>query len=134
LGPESNLNILLVSFFCFFFSQPSFAKTPQTNKLAKQVTCLLGHNGAGKSTTISMLTGLTPPSAGDATVFGRSLVHDLAGVRRSLGVYPQTNVIFPALTVREHLYFFVRVKVSDNCSLFFFVVGGSKKQGLKLCF
>ena len=77
-----------------------------------QVTCLLGHNGAGKSTTISMLTGLTPPTSGDALVFGKSLTKDLAGVRNGLGVCPQTNVIFPALTVEEHLYYFARVKVS----------------------
>jgi ATP-binding cassette subfamily A (ABC1) protein 3 len=38
-----------------------------------QVTALLGHNGAGKSTTIAMLTGLLPPTAGDARVRGKSI-------------------------------------------------------------
>ena len=34
-----------------------------------QIFALLGHNGAGKSTTISMLTGLLKPSTGNASVF-----------------------------------------------------------------
>jgi ABC-type multidrug transport system ATPase subunit len=38
-----------------------------------KITALLGHNGAGKSTTIAMLTGLLPPTAGDARVRGKSI-------------------------------------------------------------
>lgn len=34
-----------------------------------QILALLGHNGAGKSTTISMLVGLLPPTSGDALIF-----------------------------------------------------------------
>ena len=67
----------------------------------------------GKSTTVSMLTGLTPPTSGDVTVHGRSLRHDLAGVRGpgvGLGVCPQTNVVFESLTVEEHLLFFAKVR------------------------
>ena len=47
-----------------------------------QITCLLGHNGAGKSTTISLLTGMMAPTAGDAIVYGHSLVQELQLVRR----------------------------------------------------
>ena len=50
-----------------------------------QITCLLGHNGAGKTTAISMLTGLTPPSGGDATVYGYSLQQELDSVRSIIG-------------------------------------------------
>ena len=77
---------------------------------AGQVTCLLGHNGAGKSTTVSVLTGLTPPTEGDCIVMGHSLVRDLASIRRTLGVCPQNNVVFASLTVAEHLDFFAKVK------------------------
>lgn len=38
---------------------------------------LEGHNGAGKSTTISMLVGLIPPTTGDALVFGKNITADM---------------------------------------------------------
>ena len=75
-----------------------------------QITCLLGHNGAGKSTTISMLTGLIQPSGGDAFVFGHSIRHDMALVRKTMGVCPQHDVLYDELTVREHLEFYATIK------------------------
>ncbi|CAM9298668.1 unnamed protein product, partial [Discosporangium mesarthrocarpum] len=33
-----------------------------------QISVLLGHNGAGKSTSISMITGITPPTSGEAFI------------------------------------------------------------------
>ncbi|CAM9223755.1 unnamed protein product [Phaeothamnion confervicola] len=75
-----------------------------------QITCLLGHNGAGKSTTIGMLTGLTPPTEGDCRVWGRSVVRELTAVRADMGVCPQQTVLFPLLTVREHLELFADIK------------------------
>lgn len=75
-----------------------------------QVTGLLGPNGAGKSTTIAMLTGLTPPSSGDAQVKGHSLRRSLSDARRTLGVCPQQNVLFPALTCMEHLRVYATIK------------------------
>ena len=43
-----------------------------------EIACLLGHNGAGKSTTISMLTGLLVPSSGEARVCGHSMTQERA--------------------------------------------------------
>lgn len=68
------------------------------------VTVLLGHNGAGKTTTISMLVGLIPPTAGTALFpGGLSIVEDMHEIRRNLGVCPQHDILFPELTVTEHL-------------------------------
>ncbi|OAE27724.1 hypothetical protein AXG93_4193s1240 [Marchantia polymorpha subsp. ruderalis] len=75
-----------------------------------QITALLGHNGAGKSTTISMLTGLTRPTSGDAEIWGHSIHKDLSSIRRTIGVCPQQNVLFGVLTVREHLELFAALK------------------------
>jgi ABC-type multidrug transport system ATPase subunit len=50
--------------------------------LEDHITALLGHNGAGKSTTISMLTGLIQPSSGDATIWGRSILSNMDDIRR----------------------------------------------------
>ncbi len=51
-----------------------------------EVLCLLGHNGSGKTTLINMLTGMLQPTAGDAIVFGHSLVNEIDKVRLSLGL------------------------------------------------
>ena len=74
-----------------------------------QITALLGHNGAGKTTTMSMLTGLFPPTSGTAIVNGCNIRTNLNGVRSSLGLCPQHDVLFGELTVAEHLYFFAKV-------------------------
>ncbi len=90
-------------------------KPPAVNNLnlsmyESEITCLLGHNGAGKSSTISVLTGLYPPTKGDCIIYNKSIIHDLALVRLSMGVCPQQNVLFHNLTVLEHLRFFERIK------------------------
>ncbi|CAK4636092.1 unnamed protein product [Aphanomyces euteiches] len=75
-----------------------------------QITCLLGHNGAGKTTLISMLTGMIPVTSGDATINGLSLSKNLSQIRQSLGMYPQHDVLYPELTVQEHLMFYGKIK------------------------
>ncbi len=46
------------------------------------ITALLGHNGAGKSTTMSMLTGLIRPTSGDAKIWGHSIQDNMQNIRR----------------------------------------------------
>lgn len=75
-----------------------------------QISVLLGHNGAGKSTAISMITGTLPPTKGEAYLRGRKLTSDLVGIRRSLGVCFQQNTLFDQLTVLQHLRLFAVVK------------------------
>jgi ABC-type multidrug transport system ATPase subunit len=70
-----------------------------------QCLALLGPNGAGKTTTISCLAGLDSPSSGDALVAGHSVTSPggVDRVREALGVCFQFDLLFPALTGREHL-------------------------------
>ncbi len=53
------------------------------------VWCMYGATGAGKSTTVSMLTGLYPATSGDCRVLGSSITTDMDSVRQMLGVCPQ---------------------------------------------
>ena len=69
-------------------------------------------DNAGKTTTMSMLTGLFSPSGGNAVVNGHSILTNMRKVRESLGMCPQHNVLFDRLTVKEHLLFFIRLKVA----------------------
>jgi len=55
---------------------------------------------------MSILTGLFPPTAGDAFINGQSILTSMDKIRESLGLCPQHNVLFDRLTVKEHLEFF----------------------------
>ena len=68
-----------------------------------ELFALLGVNGAGKTTAVKMLSCLTAPTAGDATVGGYSVTRDPQGVKEIIGVAPQETAVAPHLTVRENL-------------------------------
>ena len=87
------------------------------NAFQGEITALLGHNGAGKTTTMSMLTGLFSPSSGEARINGYNIKTDLTTARDSLGLCPQHNMLFPSLTVLEHLVFFGMVSTASHTSL-----------------
>lgn len=80
------------------------------NMYDDEITVLLGDNGAGKTTTMSMLTGMFPPTTGTATINGSDVRTNIDGVRESIGLCPQHNILFDELTVREHIIFFAKLK------------------------
>ena len=77
---------------------------------ADQIFVLLGHNGAGKTSTISMLTGLLEATSGNVELFGQDLFSNLDGARKDMGVCPQHDVLFGDLTVEEHMGIFYEFK------------------------
>ena len=85
------------------------------NFFENQITSFLGHNGAGKSTTMSVLTGLMPATSGSAYIYGKDIRTHLNEIRCNLGFVPQHNILFDKLTVEEHLWFYAKLKdVNDN--------------------
>jgi ABC-2 type transport system ATP-binding protein len=75
---------------------------------AGEVFGLLGSNGAGKSTTIKMLTTLLPPSSGEARVGGYSITTQPVEVRRAIGYVPQAVSVDGSLTGYENLLIFAK--------------------------
>jgi len=59
-----------------------------------QIFALLGHNGAGKTTVISMLTGLLNKTQGGARCFDVDMFERMDEVREFMGVCPQHDVLF----------------------------------------
>jgi len=66
-----------------------------------ELFALLGQNGAGKTTAISLLLGLEQPDSGKALLFGRSPLEPAA--RREIGVMMQEAALVPELRVREQI-------------------------------
>lgn len=66
---------------------------------------LLGTNGAGKSTTLGMLTTLVTPTAGQAWVAGHEVGRDPVGVKSRIGVVSQANTMDRQLSVLDNLAF-----------------------------
>jgi ABC-2 type transport system ATP-binding protein len=69
----------------------------------------LGKNGAGKSTTVHMLTGITRPTSGYISIFDKPY-EKLNEVKKRMGVLPDNSIYFNELTPLQHLSFFAKVK------------------------
>jgi len=70
-----------------------------------QVTCLMGRNGVGKTTTLKAIMGLLPTRAGQIKFGGTDITKESTDrrVKRGLVYVPQGREIIPHLTVRENL-------------------------------
>lgn len=79
-----------------------------------ELYALLGVNGAGKSTTIKMLSCLTRPTSGDAAVMGHSIVSEPDKVKAIMNVSPQETAVAEKLSVRENLEFIARIYGADK--------------------
>lgn len=79
-----------------------------------EIVGLLGPNGAGKSTLMKILTCYLPPSEGDATVCGHSILGDPMPVRRAIGYLSERNALYTDMYVREFLRFIAGVHKLPN--------------------
>uniref|UniRef100_A0A8C2UIM8 ATP-binding cassette sub-family A member 9-like n=1 Tax=Coturnix japonica TaxID=93934 RepID=A0A8C2UIM8_COTJA len=77
-----------------------------------QITALLGLSGSGKTALLDVLSGFSKPSAGSAMIcnYKVSEVQDMEGIQAMVGICPQSNLHFEALTVKENLRIFAHVK------------------------
>jgi len=74
-----------------------------------RITGLLGANGAGKSTTLRIISAVVRGDSGSARVDGLDCAGDAIGVRRQLGVLPHACGVYPNLTARENIHYFAEL-------------------------
>lgn len=60
---------------------------------------------------------MVPPTSGVATINGYDIVTETEQARKSIGICPQHNVLFPDLTVAEHIIFYSRLKGVDQSKI-----------------
>lgn len=75
-----------------------------------EIVGLLGHNGAGKTTIMKMITGYVEPSAGEVTVDGLTLAEDLPRIQQKIGYLPENCPLYPDMTVTDYLIFAASLK------------------------
>ncbi len=74
-----------------------------------EMYALVGPDGAGKTTTIRMLCGITPPTSGDLSVLGFDVKRDISEIRKRIGYLSQKFSLYGDLTVDENIEFFAEI-------------------------
>ena len=77
---------------------------------AGEAVALLGRNGAGKSTTMRVLGGVIPPTAGVVRLDGVDVTRDLVAAKRLVGYCPDVGGLVPRATPWEHLQLSARLR------------------------
>ena len=70
-----------------------------------EIVGLLGHNGAGKTTIMKMLTGYLEPTAGTITINGMDVTEDRTSVQQIIGYLPENCPVYPEMTVIDYLQY-----------------------------
>jgi ABC-2 type transport system ATP-binding protein len=71
-----------------------------------EIVGIIGHNGAGKSTTLKMIAGLVEPTSGIMRVMGRDIRKESVKVKQHIGYLPEESPLYEAMTARQYLLFF----------------------------
>lgn len=75
-----------------------------------EIVGLLGHNGAGKTTIMKMLSGYLEPSGGKIKIDGLDMANDRAAIQRQLGYLPESLPVYPELNVADYLDYTANLK------------------------
>lgn len=70
---------------------------------------LVGSDGAGKTTTMRMLTGIMEPSSGEAWVMGRQVRSEAEAIKEQIGYMSQRFGLYPDLSVLENIHFYADI-------------------------
>ena len=71
-----------------------------------EIVGIIGHNGAGKSTTMKMIAGLIEPTSGTVRVMGHDIQKEGLKVKGRIGYLPEESPLYEAMTAQQYLLFF----------------------------
>jgi ABC-2 type transport system ATP-binding protein len=71
-----------------------------------EIVGIIGHNGAGKSTTMKMIAGLVEPTSGTVRVMGRDIQKEGVRIKQKIGFLPEESPLYEAMTAEQYLLFF----------------------------
>ena len=81
-----------------------------------EIVGLLGQNGAGKSTTMNMITGFIEPTEGTISVNGYDIVKKSKNAKKQIGYMPENTPLYMDLTVKEFVGFMAELKLVERKS------------------
>ena len=81
------------------------------------ITGLLGHNGAGKSTSLRILYGLLKADSGSADIDGIDVMTQPQQAQEIIGVMTDAHGLYPRLTAREHIEYFAQLRKLDKSTI-----------------
>lgn len=83
-----------------------------------EIVGLLGHNGAGKTTVMKVLTGYLEPTSGTVTVGEIDVTQDRSGVQRQIGYLPENAPLYNEMLVQEYLLMMAELRgvPPDECA------------------
>ena len=80
-----------------------------------QVVGFLGANGAGKSTTLKIMTGYISPSSGNVFYGEKNIQNDTSEIQKDIGYLPELNPLYSEMIVHDYLKFISEVRgISEN--------------------
>jgi ABC-2 type transport system ATP-binding protein len=71
-----------------------------------EIVGIIGHNGAGKSTTLKMIAGLIKPTHGTVYLDGRDIQKHGSALKRQIGYLPEESPLYENMSARQYLLFF----------------------------
>ena len=87
-----------------------------------EIVGFLGANGAGKSTTLKMMTGYLTPTAGNVYVDDQNIIDNSLDIQKQIGYLPELNPLYSEMKVHEYLKFHAEIR---------YIIGDEFNKALK---